>query len=452
MEYDSAGFSAWVRYTKGSLSLNQTDRIYGQYPSGFNLPAIPVTVAYDQLTGFVGNKFTVNDALSLDVSSSFGFTDYERIDWHPEILDNHQEQTWISKAQLNWQPFKGNQLAFGTEFDYLWLGLPSWLSSSPPVFQAFPNGPQTWQSDMLSFFGEDQWQIIPKWTLFLSGRADKDRFTEWLFSPRAALAWAPENKDTFKFIASQSLRTNTEEYMYAQWLSSHTYSAPENMTSLELRWERQQTDHLFFGTSVYYNRLGVIGWNQNASEEQNLGSYKTAGIEVEASYRTPTDTITLSHGYTKLIGQNFNPNSGTFITSAPFGYGYDLASWADNDTKLTVHHKFSEQFSADANIQVLWGFPGGQAYQDYKNSMPYFGAGTPTDTVAGYTQPYGPSAFLSLGVEYNITPHATLRFDAYNVLGWFDQTLNKDIVTGGLWSGEYRVEAPAYALTLKYEF
>ncbi|HEX4053105.1 MAG TPA: TonB-dependent receptor [Tepidisphaeraceae bacterium] len=453
-EYDSGGFTVWARYTRGSVTEDEVDRTYGAYPSGFGLSVPPLTtiVEYQQLTGLMGYKFDINDALSVDLSTSADFTDYERTTDGPTISDSHQEDKWISKAQLNWQVFKTNKLAVGAEYNFMWLGLPSWLSPGEDGIDSVFGTPTRWTSDMLSFFGEDQWEIIPNWTLFLSGRADKDRFTEWLFSPRGALAWAPDKQDTLKFIASQSLRTNTEEFMYSQWLQSHTHSPPEDMRSLELRYERQQTDNLSFAASVYYDHLGAIGWNGTEHVEQDLGTYQTAGFELEATYRTPTNTITLSHGYTKLIGQDFNPNSSTIITSAPYGYGYDLNNWSDNVTKLTVHHKFSPQFSADANLQVLWGYSGSQDYQNYRNTLPFYGAGGVTDTTPGYTQANGPSAFLSFGVEYNITEHATLRFDAYNVLGWVDQSLNKDNVLGSIWTGQYRVEAPAYALTIKYEF
>jgi outer membrane receptor protein involved in Fe transport len=453
LEYDSGGLTLWTRYTRGSLINDQVDRSYAVYPTGFGdaVPPPQDAVQYEQLTGFAGYKYDFNDKLSVDVSTSVDFTDYQRV-VNAVIADSHQEDKLISKAQLNWEAFKGNKLALGAEYGFFWLGLPTWFSAGEDGINSAFSTPQHWTSDMLSFFGEDQWEILPKITLFLSGRADKDRFTEWLFSPRGAIAWTPDNKDTLKFVASQSLRTNTEEFMYAQWLTSHTYSSPEDMRSYELRYERQQTRNLSFAASVYYDHLGAIGYNNTLHEEENLGKYQTAGFELEATYRTANDTITLSHGYTKLIGESFIPNSGTFITSAPFGYGYDLDNWSNNVTKLTVHHTFSRQFSADANLQVMWGYSGSQDFQNYKNTLPFYGVGGVTDTVPGYDQPYGTSAFLSLGVEYNINDHATLRFDAYNVLGWIDKTLNKDNVLGSIWTGQYRVIAPAYALTFRYSF
>ena len=37
---------------------------------------------------------------------------------------------------------------------------------------------------------------------------------------------------------------------------------------------------------------------------------------------------------------------------------------------------------------------------------------------------------MNLGMQYKLDKHATIRLDAYNVLGWFDDTLNKNMMLG----------------------
>jgi outer membrane receptor for ferrienterochelin and colicins len=449
-EYDNGGLSIWTRYTRGGEELDPTDRTWGEYPAGFGytLPPERQAVGYEQLTGFIGDKIGLADDLELDVSTSIDFTDYERI-VNNAFLDSHQEDKSISKALLNWQMSRDNQLAIGSEYQYYWLGLPSWFDPGLDGLDSAFTTPQHWRSDLFSFFTEDQWHFAKQLTLFLSVRADKDKFTNWLYSPRAAVAWEPDDKDTLKFIASQSLRTNTEEFMYAQWLNNHKLSDPETMNSLELRYERQQTNNLFLASSLYYNRLAAIDWDGH--EEELLGAYKTAGVEVEASYRTKSDDITLSNGFTKLVGQNFHPDAITLITSAPYGFGYDLNDWSDDVTKLSAYHKLNDHLSIDGNIQAMWGYRGSLDYLDYKDTMPYFSGG-PTDGAPGYKQPFGTTAYLNLGTEYKFDEHQSLRFDVYNILGWFDYRLNKDDVLGPNWSGNYRVQSPAVAVTYRFTF
>ncbi len=193
-EYDSGGFSLWARYTRGGETLDPTDRRYAPYPTGFSsvLPPPETAVGYQQLTVFGGDKIKLSDKLDLDISSSFDATDYERVvpsSTNSNIsgpIDSQQEDKLISRAVLNWQMVPTNQLAVGSEYRYFWLGLPSWFDPGLNGLDSAFTTPQRWNSDMFSLFLEDQWHITKQWTLFLSGRADKDRYTEFLYSPRSA--------------------------------------------------------------------------------------------------------------------------------------------------------------------------------------------------------------------------------------------------------------------------
>lgn len=474
VEYDNGGVSIWTRYTRGGEELNPTDRSWGSNPAvppdtaagyGGSLPPLLNAVGYQQLTSFVGDKIELNDKLELDLSTSYDATDYERL-INSAIKDSMQEDKLISKALLNWQMFPTNQLAMGSEYGYFWLGRPTWFDPSsdgldsvlngvaePPIYGGI-SAPTQWDSNMLSFFAEDQWHINKQFTFFASARADKSRFTDWLYSPRGALAWQPEDKDTLKFIASQSLRTNTEEYMYLHYLTSDTHSAPESMNSLEIRYERQQTDRLLFASSVFYNRLGSISYDKVTAQQDLIGAYKTAGIEVEANYRTEDDNFTASNGFTKLVGQTFNEpltQAQTLTSSAPYGFGYDLNDWSNDVTKISEHHDFNQHFSVDGNIQVMWGYKGSQDYLNFANSIT--GPTAPsTSSVPGYKQPFGTTAYLNLGAEYKFDDHQSVRFDAYNVLGLFDYRLNKDDVIGPNFYGNYRVQSPAFGLTYRLSF
>jgi iron complex outermembrane receptor protein len=306
-----------------------------------------------------------------------------------------------------------------------------------------------WQSYMYSFLFEDQWNIAKDWTLFTSARVDKHEYTDVMFSPRLALVWTPTEQDALKFMASQSLRTNTEEAMRADWINGKR-SDPEKMSTLELRYERRQTKELMLASSVFFNDLDVLGWNNTLQKMNKAGTYKTAGIELEAQYRTGSDTITFSHSYTKLVGQDINVTN--FITAAGFGYGYDLNAWSNNVSKLTVHHQFDQHLSADGSLQMLWGYPGAKDYMLWhtKNAQ-VFGLGDATHP-ASWNEPFGISASLNLGVEYKFDEHATLRLDAYNLLGWVDRSLNKTMVLGSLFDGAYREQAPAFAISFSYKF
>jgi outer membrane receptor protein involved in Fe transport len=449
-QYDNGGFTAWLRYTNGGQMLDQTDKTYspgmwGQ-PDGF-LPPFRAGVGYEQVTAFLGYKTPLATNLSLDLATSWDATDYERIFLFAGLGNSHQEQKWISHAILNYTGLENHKIAGGVEFEYFWLGMHNWID---PDRNVAGDNDKPWQTYMYSFLFEDQWSIAKDWTLFTSARADKHEYTDVMFSPRLALVWTPTEQDALKFMASQSLRTNTEEDMRKNWLKGQR-SDPEKMNTMELRYERRQTKELMFASSVFFNDLEVLTWDDAEAVRAivHAGSYKTAGIELEAQYRTGSDTITFSHSYTKLVGQDMN--RATFITSAQAGYGYDLNAWSDNVTKLTAHHQFDQHLSVDGSVQVNWGYPGARDYMLWHTTTNPGGIGDVTHP-ATWKEPFGVSAFLNLGVEYKFDEHATLRLDAYNILGWADRALNKTMVFGSLFEGAYREQPPALAISFSYKF
>jgi len=447
IQFDTGGLTTWVRYSEGGMMLNQTDKVYapGTWGNADGFPLFEAGVGYQQLTAFVGYKAALSEHLTLDLSTSWDATDYRRFFLFGPA-NSHQEQKSISDAKLTWTGLPSHQMAAGVEYGFYWLGLNSWMAPSLTL----ADNEHPWQTAMGSLFYEDQWSINKQLTLFTSARLDKHSYTDVMFSPRLALIWTPTDKDALKLIGAQSLRTNTEEGMRADWLNNKR-SDPEKMRSYEVRYERRQTQDLMFASSIFYDKLDVLAWNDTAQQEIPSGMYKTAGLELEGQYHTGNDTFTLSHAFTKLVGENIHSNN--FITSTGFGYGYDLNAWSNNVTKLTAHHQVDQHLSLDGNIQVMWGYPGGKDFMLWHNQQALTGLGLgDASNPASWNKPYGISATLNLGAQYKFDQHSTLRVDAYNVLGWVDKTLNKDMVLGSLWEGAFREQSPAFSISFDYKF
>jgi hypothetical protein len=115
----------------------------------------------------------------------------------------------------------------------------------PPYSDALDGSPvvsnRNWQSDTISLLAEDQWRIGEQWTTFLSFRADKDTFTPWMLSPRATVVFTPTERDTFKAIAGQAVRSGVEEELWGQWERNHTHHETRNAPFLRTV-VRPQTD------------------------------------------------------------------------------------------------------------------------------------------------------------------------------------------------------------------
>ncbi|HMB95288.1 MAG TPA: TonB-dependent receptor, partial [Tepidisphaeraceae bacterium] len=233
-----------------------------------------------------------------------------------------------------------------------------------------------------------------------------------------------------------------------------TDSKPEVMRTYEFRYERQQNENFTLGASIFYDDLDVLGYDQLSFTNRNLGSYQTIGAEGELSYRTHDTSITFSHSFVKLVNFELNEGVTTSLSAAPLGEGWDLASFPQQMSKLTVHRDLNQKWSVDGSARVDWNFPGDKDFLKLNNTNPTFGDsfnGFPPSSVPGWN-PFGPSIFVDMGLQYKFNDHATIRFDAYNIVGWINGIYNKREFVSTQWSGQLREEAPSIGVTLKYEF
>ena len=101
--------------------------------------------------------------------------------------------------------------------------------------------------------------------------------------------------------------------------------------------------------------------------------------------------------------------------------------------------------TASTSLRVYWGFPGAKALADWNGSRSSPLSYALADP--GYDAAYGPSAYWNLGLEYRPAEPLTLRLDAFNVLGLFDQRLNKRIYY--FRGSDYSVEAVSVAISVR---
>jgi len=218
-----------------------------------------------------------------------------------------------------------------------------------------------------------------------------------------------------------------------------------------LRYERQQTKNFWFGGSLFFHNYDIIGYDGSTEGANALGNVKSIGAELEATYKNNELKITASHGYTQLL--NFQEAEGVFsyVSSEPYGYGNDFANWNNHISKLTVDYKATDKLTLNSSVRVYWGIPGAEDYASYLRD---------TDSADGYDDYpdnykkhyfFTPSVFLNLGMQYDFAKNLTMRIDGHNLLGFFDSELNKTMY-GYDYGFDFRSAAPAFTVTLKYDF
>ena len=461
-ELSSESFDWWARFTRGGTQ--------GAIAPGFVLRA-PVgwTTAdsayvndfgqpgfgYQQFATQLTFKNKINEHWSLEHTLSYNLTDYERQDpTEPDRLTNvfaHREDRYQANELVHWKPTDAHSLAIGVEYTHEEFGLRSegmpWEPAKTPE-SLWPAEMPRWDTDTYSFFGEYQWNINDKWTTFVSARTDKNTYSDWLFSPRFALIYTPTHEDVVKLLLYRSLRRNFDEELKKEYEDGQHGNDTETANSVELRYEKQLTEPLWLGASLYYEDLDLIGYMQNTARSEEVGKTNIVGFELEATYQTKRTTVRLSHSFTKMLHFYADDiSSGELVSAAPYGFGNDLANWSNNISKVWASYDLSDRWSADSSLIAYWGFQGSKDFVNYLNSSRTADAAW---TDPGYNDSFGPSIYFNVGLTHRVSKDLSIRLDGYNLLGIFNQQLNKrEYIVD---SYAYRSMAPSVAVSLRWKF
>jgi len=353
-----------------------------------------------------------------------------------------------------------------------------------------------WSTNSYALLGEANLEFSKYATLLLSGRADKDDFSNWALSPRVAVISELNEKNILKLIWQRSVRINNGEIAYQQ-NQSGTISDPEVLTGYEAIYNYQPTPELSIQGSGFYNNYEVLGFNRNNSLTQTLGTLKLAGLELEAKHTTPRLTVGFSHSLTKQldftlssdtsvkggisyadtrykfiapavsvksVGRNKANTADSTITTtykdtiylAPTGSS--VLNWNDQMTKLFVNWKIIEPVTLHLDARIAWGM---QGEKEAMNALENAAANLPVRDSA-YVRELGNEisairdkhAFdadfrLNASVAWKITPWLTTTAYCLNLLDYQNGTWDSnkryayDAVNNGIWpSRQAWIEEP----------
>jgi iron complex outermembrane receptor protein len=462
-EITKGNWDIWLRYTRGGKQMVLPTRMLARGPYGWGEwmgpPYGDSGYGYQQATGFIGYKKDLDEKTVLDLSFSYDMFDFE-VKNNLWVVPAFREDKYFSKATIRHDINPQHKIAVGVEvlygeYGYRSPGWPDWSSGDEGegggIDNEFANvgGMPRWSTRMISVVGEHQWTINDQWTAFLGARIDDHTYTKKLFSPRAALVFTPNKKDTYKLMWARSVRANSEERMKDTAMMSGGTSDPEKLDSLELRYERKHNENLDFAASGFLHyKFELIGYVQAAQAQVVLGEQKDWGFELEALYHTDRTRLGISHGFTKLIEFELtDPTQQTVQNSAhQYGYGHDLARWANHITKVQGQYKLDEKWTLDGSLRIYWGLPG--LKDDAKYRAVVFGY----NTLNGWERSFRGSYFLNLGLQYQPKKNLTFRIDGYNLLGIFSKDFNKRNYGGNENSLDYRCAAPALGFSMTYKF
>jgi iron complex outermembrane receptor protein len=431
ISYIAGPLELWSRYTRGGVATRPMRQVLTTSPGRESL--------YEQFTGGITYKQDLSDQFQLEgmLSYDWFYSDYLAPDTAIYRLLTQEQEAYF-RLLGTWTPNDTHSLALGTEYSHHFFD---------GTRIGSPGNEDNWGTDSVSFMAEHQWHVHSDWTTFLSLRTDVHTYTDWLISPRAAVVYTPTTKDTLKLIAGRSVRRAGDGELRQEYVMKGTRGDIETLNSYEWRYERQQTPNWLLGIGMFYEQNTAIGYDVNTMRSSKIGTFDIWGVEPEVAWVNKTTRISLSHGFTKLASaQAYITAQG--ITAAPYGYGNDLANWANQVTKFSVIHQLHKKWTANTSFNIYWGTPGGQDQAEWNASL------VPPNTLSltdpSYDKAFGPSVHWNIGVQYQPIKALTLRVDAFNALGWFDQTLNKRAYY--FRASDYTVEPASIALSAKWSF
>jgi outer membrane receptor for ferrienterochelin and colicins len=450
-QYTKDDLDVWLRYTQGGENVDAShpwNNAWG-WPAGTpgNL-ATSFGLGYRQATAALNYKQDLADNFALKYLFSYMHT--EMLTSPSEFnYQDYGEDEYYGQIIANWKINENHEFAFGGAWRHNEFGFPPWGDDTATVYRISTTGNvmPRWGTDMFSLFGEYQWHVNDQLTAFVSAREDDHTYTTPMFSPRLSLVYTPTDVDTFKLMASRAVRTNNDAEMENTYLGKRSNSEVEVLKAYEARYERKVGSNILLAADAFIHNQSIIGWvNEGAGLPGHTGPLATErlwGFEAEASYVKDRFRFDVSHGFTKLLDYVLAPPTTSSEDTAVSMGSKDLSNWYNNISKMRVHYQADDKLSLDSSLIVYWNNPGGED-NARSNSWTYNRRASDV---------FYNSWYLNLGLQYQYSKNLTMRVDAYNVLGLFDESLNQRR-EGFNWSApaEVRTQPVALGLQVVYKF
>ncbi|WP_201351818.1 TonB-dependent receptor plug domain-containing protein [Hydrogenimonas urashimensis] len=429
MQLDGENFTLWGRWTQSGIAMPSGQHRYAV----FDPKDLRDTGAKNRQATLYGQYHsTLSDKVDITSSISYMQTDVD--------INTAQQPTrgkkWVEKntylatlAQIT--PDSNHLFAVGCSYSYN-----DFKHFNQPFLEVME---RKWYSDMLSFYGEYQWIVNDRWTAFFGARADKHRFTQWMFSPRISVVYLPTSYDTIKLIYNHSNRHSDDYDLLLQHDLLDQKGDLETIDHYEIIYDHRLDSSWKFESSFYFNDQNLVAYNKNKKLQSHLGRLRIWGIEASFHYKTDDYEFDLSHTFTKLGDFDLADTDldTQFVSAMPYGYGHDLMAWDNHITKarLTWHlQKGLEWFNS---LRILWGKPGAVDMADYNMDTHHYDPKSSDfwkendwdllklPLYKDSKRAFGLSAFLDIGIIYRPNRHWRYGLHIYNLLGLFDDDLNK---------------------------
>ncbi len=440
---------------------------------------------------------TISAMLSVD-----SFDVERRIDSlrHPDpdhILNrkfDFSETEVFLRAVLNWQASDSVEIAFGGEYSWDDYG-PGWgddkkdmrlgedgnIVSGPDSRAMGPGGADRdgtalfagsgWSTQTVSFFTETNITFTQRLKLLLSARADKNTYSDWLFSPRVALISTITDGHTIKLIVQQSQRMNTAGQLYTLD-RNHRDPNSETLTAVEAIYTARINERFSVSLASFYNDAEVIAWNKDTQTTSHVGDLELFGLELELKYKKSFGEVGLSYSLVKQLDWELAegvPASGISYSdynqplggadAVQTGLGNDLNNWPNQALKFYARAALTDKLTLHGDARLLWDFQGAKdglsALADAVDGLPEEAA---VDAAIRRVQDVGAYDYdfrLNASLDYEFNENLSAQVFVQNLLGR-DGNKRYSYDTGNNRASPKRVrfteEPRAFGFSMSYQF
>lgn len=290
-----------------------------------------------------------------------------------------------------------------------------------------------WSTNTYSLFYEANFEILPRLKTLLSGRADKNTFTQWLFSPRVALISNLADGHYLKLIGQKSVRMNSAGQLYAE-NQNYVDTRTEKLKGLELIYTAYPRENISMNFSAFRNNVNFIAWNRPDRASVPVGILNLWGFEAEYKQKLPLGNVGASYSYVKQI--DWNLAEGVLISGVSYadynqalpdvpsvleGYGNDLANWPNSALKFFGTVSLSDRLTFHADSRFVWDFQGAK---DGLGSVRRAVEGTPYEQAVAKALravedigTYKLDFRTNLSLSYKVSNDMELQLYGLNILG-----------------------------------
>jgi outer membrane receptor protein involved in Fe transport len=353
-----------------------------------------------------------------------------------------------------WQGQRGGHaLSLGASAELRRLGLRSpGFPNAAPSSELFPTAMPRWNTRVLALFGEDQWQIDGTWRLLTGLRVEDHTYLGLTWSPRVSLSRPVFDDGQLTLTVARAQRGGFEDELYAAHGTS-VDNQVETQDSVELLYRQPTEWHGYFEASLFAARLDAIGFVQSGVNTVNsrlVGEQRHHGAELSWRGRWAGADWTVSNAWLALESFHFEPGiTDTQITAAPNGYGSALNGYAGHLSKLSARGQIGA--ASEWWLGMVW-------YHDFDGTRDRLrllddrriAAGLGPQATDRGNAVAGANRYLHAGWLWRASPAVEVGAHAYNLLGLYEERWNKRNYLNNV--SQYRVQAPALALSLRWRF